>query len=75
MERNHEVDKEEYKEIVKSIKKYTNLFKALYQIDQAVAGEFKKKNEFYFNEKHKNKKEHTHGGCCGEKFNNKSKIN
>ncbi len=58
-------------ELIKLIKKYVNLFKGLHTVDPALAAEFKKKQDFYFNQKHTN----GNSSCCGEsKINHKSNI-
>lgn len=63
-------------DLKKIIKLYSNFYKALYLFDPALSGEFKKKNEFYMNQKFKKKdKNHVHldsqSSCCSRKFNNK----
>jgi hypothetical protein len=67
------------KNLIKILKIYANLFKVMHMIDPALASEFKKKQDSYYKEKHKNK-EHKHNhkenqvSCCEGKLNNKSKI-
>lgn len=66
MEKNT-LDPEEYNKLVNIIKKYTNLFKALYHVNPAAASEFKRKQEAY-HAKHTDGHKHspnTSGGCCG----------
>lgn len=75
-----QLNETEYRELKKIMKKYTNLYKALYLFDPSLSAEFKTKNEFYMNEKlKKSKKSHQHidsqSSCCSGKFNNKSISN
>ena len=66
-------------ELITIIKKYCNLFKAFHMYDPALANEFRKKQEFFYNEKHKLKEfKHNHkkedNNCCTNKMNHKSFI-
>jgi hypothetical protein len=74
--KNFELSKDDTDMLIKTVKKYCNLFKALYMIDPAAAAEFKKKQEYFYNEKHKDHKDHHHegGGCCSNKLDNKCKY-
>jgi hypothetical protein len=77
MEKNKliELSSDDSKSLITTIKKYTNLFKALYLIDPAAAAEFKKKQEYFYNDKHKDHK-HNHentDGCCSNKLDTKCK--
>jgi hypothetical protein len=77
------LEKNNSEELISTIKKYVNLFKALHHIDPSLAAEFKKKQDHFHLIKHENKKKdpsHFHsdsagstGGCCNSKINNKSK--
>ena len=67
-------EQEDYKSIVSIIKKYANLFKVLYQLDPAIASEFKKKQEAYYEINQKShthshssheQQTHTQSSCCG----------
>ena len=58
-----ELSAEELKSLKKVIKKYTNYYKALYQINPSAADEFKKKQEHFYNIKSKEKE---HQGCKHE---------
>src|ERR1700735_5496500 len=63
-----EIDLNKKNDLIKIIKRYSNLFKSLYYIDQAIAAEFKKKQEIFFNEKHKNRThKHKHEDKNDEK--------
>jgi hypothetical protein len=67
-----ELRKEEWDELIKMIKNYSNLFKAMYLLDPAAAAEFRKKQEFYHNQKHSDHKEHS-SNCCSNKLDKKCK--
>jgi len=66
------LEQDDYKALAKVIRKYSNLFKVLYQLDPAIASEFKKRQEAFHDESEKNHSHsttdnHTHssGSCCG----------
>lgn len=65
------LDKTSFVNLTTIIKKYINLFKALYLIDPSIAAEFKKKQEHFHKVEHG---EHSVGGCCDTKLNSKSKY-
>lgn len=72
-----ELNNEDKKQLIKTIKKYSNMFKALMQLDPAIASEFRKKQDFYFSEAAKTKghvHDKTNSGCCSHKIDNKSNI-
>lgn len=58
-----------YKDLIKIIKKYVNLYKSLHLIDASLASEFKKKQET-FHKKDSNK-DHS-ANCCESVVNNQS---
>ena len=61
-----DLNEDEYKSLIKIIKKYTNLYKILYFVDPAKSSEFLKKQELYHSQKHSCKKEikhDDHHGC------------
>ena len=58
-----ELSNEDLKPLKKVIKKYTNYYKALYQLNPSAADEFKKKQEHFYNIKCKEKE---HQGCQHE---------
>jgi hypothetical protein len=66
------LEKTSFNNLTTIIRKYTNLFKALYLIDPSIAAEFKKKQEHFHKIEHG---EHSGGGCCDSKLNCKSKCN
>ena len=51
---------EDLKSLKKILKKYTNYYKALYQLNPSAADDFKKKQEHYYTV---NKKSKEHEGC------------
>jgi hypothetical protein len=69
----YELNDEEWNELIKTIKNYTNLFKALSILDPKAAEEFRKKQEFYHNQLHTEHKEHS-SNCCANKLDKKCKI-
>jgi len=67
---NKKLEKEDYLSLVKVIKKYSNLFKVLYQLDPAIASEFKKKQEAFYDNSHNHEHNHNNenerqSSCCG----------
>jgi len=72
-----DLSQNDYKNLKKIIKKYSNFYKALYLFDSALSAEYRKKNEIYMNENLKKKnKIHIHSdsqsNCCSGKIDNKS---
>jgi hypothetical protein len=69
--------KEKSEELIAIIKKYTNLFKALYIINPSAAAEFRKKQEQYYQIKHSDHVHHkgdmqSSNSCCSNKLDSKS---
>jgi hypothetical protein len=71
MENKFELSKDDTDMLLNIIKKYCNLFKALYLIDPAAAAEFKKKQQYFYSEKHKDHLYNNEGGCCSNKLDSK----
>lgn len=71
MQNKNVLQEEEYKQLKKNLKKYINLFKAVYLFDPSLAAEFKRKNEQCHNTSHKEK---MHGSCCANKIDTKIYI-
>jgi hypothetical protein len=75
-EKTKEINTEEFIDLKKIIKKYSNFYKALYLFDPAISADYKIKNEKFMKEKQlKSKKEHSHvdenHSCCSNKSVNK----
>lgn len=67
-----ELLKEDLKSLKKILKKYTNYYRALYQLNPSAAEDFKKKQEHFYTV---NKASKEHEGCHHEyKIETKSKL-
>ena len=62
-----ELKENEFKSLKKVLKVYTNYYKALYNLNPSLAEDFLKKNEYYLNERIKQKKANNKeqkDDCC-----------